>query len=547
MQETTNGHLPFWRRIEPFSAFVVFCCVAWTLPVFFGAWGPRYPGLTRAGAVVKALLWEGEYWRLVSATFLHADWVHLSLNGISLYLVGSALVRGIGARFLFGVLILSAMGGHAASLALTDPGDLATPRMGISGAVFGVLGAFLGAEWWLRRGDPKYLKSPIVRVVLFFLGLNVALGLFFPQIDQWAHIGGLIAGLIYALLYFWKRGRYPVRAGVLTALLAGLPLAYLCAPVLSPTFHLYMAAIADQKNDKEAAVAAYSSVIGLEPDHARARIRLAVLENDPTHLDHIEDPFGDVRTRAAYVAAIRTLLVSRAITDSEEAGALLLQVQRLRGGQAWMVQLWRTLASGLVEAGELRKAEAALENALAIQDDPHAANQLIGVLIQRLKSDRINDDARHRLAVRIAQLGRIAVGVIEDKNLVRTAEDREPHVQRFVELVRILTDELNSLRADPSRRDDLHSLAGAIADFYRKFGMMLEGGAIESIPPHARAPSAFYLAVRFRLLSIGEGAERPDDLVPLLKGAINLARELENTRLAEDMEQFGRESGLLSD
>ena len=93
----------------------------------------------------------------------------------------------------------------------------------------------------------------------------------------------------------------------------------------------------------------------------------------------------------------------------------------------------------------------------------------------------------------------------------------------------------------------MHALAGALADFYLKLGIMLEGGATESIPPHPLAPSAFYGSVRFRLLSIGEGAEPPDNLGPLLKGAIELAQDLENAQLANDMEQFGRASGLLRD
>jgi len=583
MQEHPKDPPPRWRRIEPYSAVVVALCAAWTLPVLLGAWGPGLEEpLMKAGALRKDLLWEGEYWRLLSATFLHGGWVHLIVNGLSLYLVGSLIARSFGGAFLLVVLLVSAIGGHFASLTWTNGSstpnpelwDLQTVRVGISGAVFGLLGVILGAEWWRQRGRQAFFKSPTVRTVCFFLLLNAGLGLAFPMIDQWAHAGGFVAGLLYGTAYFWKRGRYPGRALFLCLVLAGAPLAYACAPFRSVRYHLHLANVAErgliaerartteaarsadggsarkttkQTELEETLVSRYNTVLELEPNNGRARIRLAVLENDPSHLGSIDDPFANNRLVAQYVAAVRILLTKRALSDPDAARALLQEIQRRRGGQRWMIPLWRTLASGFAAANRLSEAESALENAMAIADDPHAAKQLLSVLVKRLKSDEVDDDARLRVAVRIAEVARIAVGVIEDQTLVQTADDREPHVERYFALIRVLTAELNALRSDPSRRDGMHALAGALADFCLKLGIMLEGGAIESIPPHPRAPSAFYLSVRFRLLSLGEGAEPPDELGPLLKGAIELARELENIRLAEDMGQFGRASGLLRD
>ena len=178
-------------------------CVAWTLPVLFG-WRTHF----EQGALTKAALCSGEHWRLGTAILLHYDLLHVSLNVLSLYFVGRAVAFGLGGRAFLVFTFAAAFAGHAASLLLTVPDALEVPRMGISGGVFGLLGVILGIEYGDRPRWGEYFKRRNVRLVLFFLVLNVGLGLFFPMIDQAAHGGGP-RRVLWGLRAYRFRGSQP--------------------------------------------------------------------------------------------------------------------------------------------------------------------------------------------------------------------------------------------------------------------------------------------------------------------------------------------------
>lgn len=141
---------------------------------------------------------DGEWWRAFTALFLHANLLHLGMNGAGLWLFGSAVEKTMGRwRFLLVFLLAGALGNLlSASLARYDV------AVGASGGIFGVIGAFAVAVWRLR--SPMY--HALRRRLLFFLALMVAvdfsIGWLEPQIDNIAHVGGFFAGiLIAALLY----------------------------------------------------------------------------------------------------------------------------------------------------------------------------------------------------------------------------------------------------------------------------------------------------------------------------------------------------------
>lgn len=142
----------------------------------------------------------GEYYRLLTAAFLHGDLSHLALNMVALFLLGSALEPHLG-RLRFTVLyVLSALGGSAASYAFS-----LGPSLGASGAVFGLLGATLVVNRRLRRETAG---------LWILLAINVAYGFWRPDIDWRAHFGGLAAGAAVAavLAYAPARKRTLVQA-----------------------------------------------------------------------------------------------------------------------------------------------------------------------------------------------------------------------------------------------------------------------------------------------------------------------------------------------
>ncbi len=156
---------------------------------------------------------SGEYYRLLTSAFLHGGIFHLLLNMYALFLFGPQIEAALG-RWRFSVLyVVSALGGSALSYAFSPPNQ---PSLGASGAVFGLLGAFLVVSRRLRRDT---------RPVLILLAINLGYGFLVPQIDWRAHVGGLVAGALVtaALVYAPKDRRAPVQiAGVLAVVVAVL-------------------------------------------------------------------------------------------------------------------------------------------------------------------------------------------------------------------------------------------------------------------------------------------------------------------------------------
>ena len=146
------------------------------------------------GALIPALVAQGEAWRLLSSVFLHSGAVHLGFNMISLYFLGSFVEVAFGrARFL----ALYLLSGLAGGLAYLYFGDFNVPAVGASGAIFGLLGGVLG--YALRRGTFSW-QNPLIRQLLILLALNLYIGFSIPNISNTAHLGGLAGGFAFGWL-----------------------------------------------------------------------------------------------------------------------------------------------------------------------------------------------------------------------------------------------------------------------------------------------------------------------------------------------------------
>ncbi len=134
---------------------------------------------------------HGQWWRLFTALFLHANLLHLAMNGLALWMFGSAVEKTMGRwRFLLIFLVSGLIGNFLSALRASY--DLA---VGASGGIFGVIGAFAVAVYRLK--EPMY--APMKRRLLLVLALLVAadftIGWLEPQVDNFAHLGGFLAGL----------------------------------------------------------------------------------------------------------------------------------------------------------------------------------------------------------------------------------------------------------------------------------------------------------------------------------------------------------------
>ncbi len=134
----------------------------------------------------------GEWWRMLSATYIHIGFLHLLFNMWCLSAVGRFAERLFG-HFAFLLLYtLAGIGGSVASL-WADPSVVGA---GASGAVFGAFGALIGFMLVRRRSFPIILFKPLMISTLLFIGYNLYFGFMAEGIDNAAHLGGLVTGLV---------------------------------------------------------------------------------------------------------------------------------------------------------------------------------------------------------------------------------------------------------------------------------------------------------------------------------------------------------------
>ena len=153
------------------------------------------PGqVLKTGALIPSSVAGGEAWRLVSSIFLHSGFVHLALNMLSLYFLGSFVEGAFGRGRFLALYLLSGLSGGIAYLYF---GAFNGAAVGASGAIFGLLGGVLGYS--MRRGTFSW-QNPLIRQLLILLAINLYIGFSVPNISNTAHLGGLVGGLAFGWL-----------------------------------------------------------------------------------------------------------------------------------------------------------------------------------------------------------------------------------------------------------------------------------------------------------------------------------------------------------
>ncbi len=137
----------------------------------------------------------GEWWRGITAAFLHGGIMHILFNMYFLYIFGPRLERQVGSVAFTGIYLASAAGGSLATYLFGPAGGFS---VGASGALFGLFGAWLYAAY-RQRGSAA--GSAMFNQLGGILLINMALPLFIPNIDWRAHLGGLATGVVVAFLW----------------------------------------------------------------------------------------------------------------------------------------------------------------------------------------------------------------------------------------------------------------------------------------------------------------------------------------------------------
>jgi membrane associated rhomboid family serine protease len=166
------------------------------------------PLFARWALYIPGGLDQGEWWRLITAAFLHANLLHLGMNMFVLWIVGAPVEQAIGRGRFLALYFVSGLAGSAGALVLS-PTDV---TVGASGAIFGILGAALVLE----RQRNYVLGGQAVGFIVINLALTIAI----PNISVGGHLGGLAGGALsmFALSRFGRTHAIYGRPGLIGVL-----------------------------------------------------------------------------------------------------------------------------------------------------------------------------------------------------------------------------------------------------------------------------------------------------------------------------------------
>jgi membrane associated rhomboid family serine protease len=163
-------------------------------------------GLNSPGGTLwdKMILWgpyvhHGDWWRLITAAFLHASVIHIAFNMLALWWIGAPVENYLGRTRYIGLYLVGGLAGSAGAL-VTSP---TIPVVGASGAIFAILGAMLILEWQATgRLGGNAMTLIVLNLVIGFAfngaGGNISIG---------GHVGGLIGGILATLAFArWGKG-----------------------------------------------------------------------------------------------------------------------------------------------------------------------------------------------------------------------------------------------------------------------------------------------------------------------------------------------------
>jgi membrane associated rhomboid family serine protease len=153
------------------------------------------------GALYGPLVADGDWWRLFTAMFLHANLLHILFNMLALWWFGSVVERALGPVRYVLVYVACGLAGSAGAL-IASP-DAVT--VGASGAIFGLLGSLLVLEYLQTGSFAGQAMSLIV--------INLALSFAIPNISIGGHIGGLIGGIAASFALAYTRRVRPTYLG----------------------------------------------------------------------------------------------------------------------------------------------------------------------------------------------------------------------------------------------------------------------------------------------------------------------------------------------
>jgi len=210
--------------------------------------------LLNMGAAWREGLWDGGLQRLILPMFLHGGFMHILFNMLALYQLGPASELRFGTANFGTIFLLSGIASTCISLIFGGG-----VSVGASGSVFGILGAFLGAQLVGQVDLRRALRSSSIRQTAGYIALNFLICFFIPNVDNWGHLGGLLMGTgLGALMAHWQKKQHINWALLLAA--GMLTLGLMAAArwmVFNPHYHVHAAIRAEEAGEHGVAKAEF--------------------------------------------------------------------------------------------------------------------------------------------------------------------------------------------------------------------------------------------------------------------------------------------------
>lgn len=222
---------------------------------------------------------DGQWWRMLVATFLHGGIAHILLNMWALRNIGYTAELFYGHRNYLIIYLLSGLGGSAASLLRGQ-----APSVGASGAIFGVAGALAALVYFKKLPVERAILRREIGSIGMFIVANLLISSFVPHIDNSAHVGGLIAGTILGMFLpaaiFRAEREKPATSGnlaIVTTCALIVFLAFVAREKQLPRISIRYAAEAERRGDLAGAQAHARKAVELAPADPLANYALCAM------------------------------------------------------------------------------------------------------------------------------------------------------------------------------------------------------------------------------------------------------------------------------
>jgi membrane associated rhomboid family serine protease/Tfp pilus assembly protein PilF len=294
---TQRVEAPPWLRSESVSMMVTQTIFAINVIVFVAMafagvsiTEPSGKELVRWGANLSPYTVGGQWWRLLTCVFVHVGILHIAFNMWCLWDLGQ-LAESLYGHWTFGAVYL--ITGIAASVTSAAWHPIGPPSAGASGAIFGIAGALIASFYLGEFSLPRAALTGTLRSVVMFVGYNLFFGAVSHGIDNAAHIGGLVSGLVLGALIARvapHRDEPLRRIGVLLVgvLLVGFGVQWL-QHARSYLVHAQSGASLLGENKTDEAIHEFQTSLRMRKDFVPARLELArayILKGDLTNAEN---------------------------------------------------------------------------------------------------------------------------------------------------------------------------------------------------------------------------------------------------------------------